>query len=803
MANPVITAIGKYALQKITNNIVAPIDTLVDDTITDFSTTIGSFVVRQVRGKFQRSITFSCNVGTSYWMEEALYGILYKYNNIKTTSRLSLTNGSSYDDGSALYYQLDDGVHNLKYRKWSILVSIQTIQNGGSGFKSRDNRSWKEYTIICFDLDPDFPKLFEKDMLAHRNSMLKINADSPVVNVYKDYPDASDGFVYWEKIKPIMKRPISTIYLPREKKQLIVDTVNKFFANREFYAKHAIPHNLKILLYGPPGPQPIDTKIPTPDGMKRFGDLNVGDYVFDRTGNPTQVLEIHPKGIQRVYDVKLEDGRTTRCTIDHLWNVYHYDKSANKYVSETVPLGWIMNNMPLYSDSSEKIFIPRNQAVSFNDSQTLQMDPYVYGTWVAASEPVDTSSMMCIMTPDLESVEKIIRRTNWYADIQFKDGEFMTVFSSEDGEPIMPFGIDDYNIRSEYIFTSIENRLDFLDGYLSVMKVLSKACADELHCNPESFVVPAMNEKTAHDLNFMLRSLGVPMHEPIHIDYTDVWCSYSIPADVQNLVYGEITRKYEYHPVIKKILDHRIKLNHFKYRAALEEQNETLYGSMIANEEYVAIKSIIPAEDSPVMCILVDNDEHLYLTNDFIVTHNTGKDSIAKMIASEWNRNIYYVSGGKTGQYIPNAIISSVDVVNHPMFLISDIDKYPFLINEADINIDAKDAKDDQMKYKQAFGSMINALDGVMAPNDRIIVMTTNHIEKFSDTFTRPGRIDLKLEIGYVTPEVFRKYVYDFYHQVIPKDIKLAKDDITIAELQREVVFMESTLDEFLKKFTR
>ena len=42
--------------------------------------------------------------------------------------------------------------------------------------------------------------------------------------------------------------------------------------------------------------QPVDTVIPTPDGYRVLGDIKVGDYVFDRCGNPTEVLGVFPQG---------------------------------------------------------------------------------------------------------------------------------------------------------------------------------------------------------------------------------------------------------------------------------------------------------------------------------------------------------------------------------------------------------------------------------------------------------------------------------------------------------------------------
>lgn len=420
------------AKAKIGKTVIGPLNDILDQNITDVTTTIGSFIVRSVRGKFQRSITF--NIGRNYadrWMEEALYGILYKYNNIKGSSRLELTNKNGFSDGTGMYYRLDDGTHNLKYRNYDILLAIQTVtsqQTAGRAYSER------VYTIITYDLSPEFVTQFERDMISHRNSLLKIKADSPTVTVYQDMHE-SDGYTYWEKYLNINKRKLSTIYIPIETKKTIVNTVNEFFANKEYYKKHGIAHNLKILLYGEPG---------------------------------------------------------------------------------------------------------------------------------------------------------------------------------------------------------------------------------------------------------------------------------------------------------------------------------------------------------------------------------TGKDSIAKMIASEWNRNIYYVTGGKDGKFIPNAITSREDDVNYPLFLISDIDKYPFLINEPDMNIDDPNgSKEENIKHKQMFGSMINALDGVLSGEDGIIVMTTNHIEKFSKTFLRPGRVDLCLYITYVVPEVFRKYTYDFYGVELPEDIKLKRNDITVAMLQFDVVFLKLTADEFIKKYVK
>ena len=819
---------------------VAPLDQLLDDTISDITTTIGSFVVRNIKGKLERSITFDTRHQVfSQWMEEALYGILYRYNDIKNSNRLALVNHDGTEDGSAMYYELDEGIHNLKYRKWNILLHIE-FNSGGSNITIRDRGypRTKTYTLICFDLDPEFPKMFERDMIAYRNSLLKIKSDSPTVTVYRDY---YEGYVYWDKSSPINKRRMNTIYLPREKKELIVNTVNKFFSNKEYYRRHGIPHNLKILLYGPPGPQPVDTMIPTPIGMRRFGDLKEGDYVFDRKGKPTKILKVYDEGVQDLYEVELIDGRTTKCTAGHLWDVVFDEKALDlipdkNTLIQTLPTGMlyeIFEKFKRIGSSRVAAYLPRNYGIrSFNESRYSNIkegdDEYIdpaleytialYAICGYRNED-GTISFKNIPMRSIKSVQigfefmnlktKYIcasRYSGFIEDVSFYlDDENSSIIDPlelfKDYPELTNPDINERVIPDRFIYTTDSERLRMVRAmhdatyhcvYLEENEVEGDAASyhnlkNHLNCF-------TTNKKLIDQFVWLARSLGYYQESPVEVTRLNDYC---FSWDPLPKYYGG----YISTQLGEGILNHRYDEDEW---SEVNDNTDDARFKLTYELTSVGINRIRKLnEKDHVMCILVDNDEHLYMTNDFIVTHNTGKDSIAKMIASEWNRNLYYVTGGKNGQSIPSAITSDSQAIMYPMFLISDIDKYPFLINEPEINIENNEAKEEQLKYKQLFASMINALDGVMAADDRIIVMTTNHIEKFSNTFLRPGRVDLKLEIGYVTPDVFRKYVYDYYGKVIPKDIELRSDKLTIAELQRDVVFMELSVDEFINKYVK
>lgn len=108
--------------------------------------------------------------------------------------------------------------------------------------------------------------------------------------------------------------------------------------------------------------QPYSTKIPTPtrQGYTLMGDLKVGDYVFDRTGKPTQILQIFEHGIRDVYKITFKDGRTSLCGLDHLWSVY-VNNDTSKYV--TMDTRDIVNGM----HKGNKYSVPLCEPVQYDE----------------------------------------------------------------------------------------------------------------------------------------------------------------------------------------------------------------------------------------------------------------------------------------------------------------------------------------------------------------------------------------------------------------------------------------------------
>ncbi len=70
--------------------------------------------------------------------------------------------------------------------------------------------------------------------------------------------------------------------------------------------------------------------------------------------------------------------------------------------------------------------------------------------------------------------------------------------------------------------------------------------------------------------------------------------------------------------------------------------------------------------------------------------------------------------------------------------------------NDADKGGDSKDASASKRKKDKAgslsLSGLLNILDGVASQEGRILIMTTNHVEKLDKALIRPGRVDMKVK---------------------------------------------------------
>lgn len=164
----------------------------------------------------------------------------------------------------------------------------------------------------------------------------------------------------------------------------------------------------------------------------------------------------------------------------------------------------------------------------------------------------------------------------------------------------------------------------------------------------------------------------------------------------------------------------------------------------------------------------------------------SGKTSFIYALAGETEYNICVLNLAERGL--------TDDKLN---YLMSNLPERCFLLLE---DIDAvfigRD-KSDEPGYRSnvTFSGLLNALDGVMSAEERIVFMTTNHLERLDSALIRPGRVDRLCLLDNATPSQMMHMFLRFYEgqhdlaQEFSKKIEEAKVPISTAMLQGLFVY--------------
>lgn len=363
--------------------------------------------------------------------------------------------------------------------------------------------------------------------------------------------------------------------------------------------------------------QPLTSKIITPDGVKQMGEIKIGDEVIGRDGKPYKVSGVFPQGIRPIYKVTFSNGTSCECDIEHLWNVNsRYQRTGRKYIKgvskhrddkfykrdetyKTLTLKEIMNK-PLKYDNGEYNFrIPMPQAVEFNEKE-LSFDPYLVGYLIGDGNldrltisvgNDDKDEIEAMLSPILKenlTIKYREARNIWNFDIIGETKKrIKEVFEYKTSE--------NKSIPSEYIYNSIPNRIALLQGLMD-----SDGCANK----NGSCEFCSKSAELAKQVQYLVRSLGGFASLTAHSS------SYYSKKYQKRIDCGLRYR------VTISMCDENIPLFRLE-----RKQNRVRYRTRSAKALYISNIEYIGEKEA--QCIMVDSDEHLYLTEDFIVTHNT------------------------------------------------------------------------------------------------------------------------------------------------------------------------------------
>lgn len=362
--------------------------------------------------------------------------------------------------------------------------------------------------------------------------------------------------------------------------------------------------------------QPYDTLIPTPNGLTMLCDLKVGDYVFDRHGKPTKVLGIYNQGKLENYKVTLSDGRVTYCNDEHLWTYYDgHGVMRTKTLKELMLNGLYYDQFRIY-----KYKIPVAETIEYS-TKKFEIDPYVVGAFLG--DGCCLEKQLTISSEDEEIVQEIARLINARKVKKNSEHNYSWTFVAKEQTyyehkniytqdifkelPSVVQKSYDKCIPNQYLYGDANQRLSLIQGLFDTDGSISKS--DGRY----NIRFTTCSHQLALDVKTVLLSLGYV--SSLHIDkrddkYTNNYC-YSVNVNIPN------SEKYKLFRLSRK-------------KSLAEEARCCNKHRVYDRTSIINIEKMNERVD--MICIYVDNPEHLYLTNDYIVTHNT---TLVKYIIDE------------------------------------------------------------------------------------------------------------------------------------------------------------------------
>lgn len=337
--------------------------------------------------------------------------------------------------------------------------------------------------------------------------------------------------------------------------------------------------------------QPLDARILTPNGWTTMGELKIGDVVIGSDGRPTRVSGVFPQGQKEVFRVTFSDGSQTECCDDHLWSVNTALRRWRKKEGRVADLREIRGSL-FDATGNRRHFIPVVQAVAF-EPRELPIDPYLLG--VLLGDGGIKHHYVRFSTADKEIVESVKAAIPMTLRVKHEGDYDYSIVSAYTGLVniirrklnylgLAGKGSDDKFVPGLYLVASIDQRIALLQGLLDTDGYVSE----------DSVVQFSSNSKVlAENVVEIVRSLGgiARLTTKISSSNKDHWIvTLCLP---EGIIPFRLTRKANrYKP-------------RMKYRPA----------RAFDKVESIGLKEC--------QCISVEADDHLYVTDDYVVTHNT------------------------------------------------------------------------------------------------------------------------------------------------------------------------------------
>ena len=364
--------------------------------------------------------------------------------------------------------------------------------------------------------------------------------------------------------------------------------------------------------------QPLSTPVLTPDGFRPIGSLRVGDLVTGSDGMPTPVIGVYPQGRKPAYRLTTQDGARTLCCAEHLWQVRTACDKRRGLPGRVLETREMVGR--LRARRQRRFELPLLSGPAEFPMRRVPLDPYALGLLLGDGSSTGPATPSC--SPSGREPAAALGQA-WAGIEAASDGGAKSAVPSDgDGhrggaivaapmtqalvEPnLYGAGWTATSIPDAYLHNSSDVRIALLQGLLD-----SDGGSVTLRGRSCSIRYATCSPRLRDDVTYLVQSLG----------------------GVAQLRRGRATGRRPGRARLEpgrgrsdaSILDIRLPANIEPFRLA---GKRAVYERDGGARPRRFVDSIEPAGDAEMVCIQVAAQDSLYVTDDYLVTHNTLNDS--------------------------------------------------------------------------------------------------------------------------------------------------------------------------------
>ena len=354
--------------------------------------------------------------------------------------------------------------------------------------------------------------------------------------------------------------------------------------------------------------QPLSSNILTPDGWIKMGEVKIGTKVIAADGSIANVIGVYPKGIKDVYRVYFDDNTYVDCGLEHLWEVSTRRDRIQKNNPRIITTEEMLNNVIIenkYKNYSIKLVKP----IQFTKKTNyMDLNPYILGSLIANGN--FNEHHITFSTSDEEIANKINRllpkkdtlkkyKSKYVYGITKKEDvrDCLGHFTNTDTiKKIKEYGLigkksEEKFIPKKFLYSNYEDRIELLKGLMDNDGYINKKSGT-------SCVYITTSKQLCRDIIELIRGLGGKASYSIKQGKYKKANKYIKCKTVYQICFT--IEKNPFFVTRKRILHKGVQYNFKKFITKIEK---------VRQEE--------------CQCIMIDNPEHLYVTDGYTLTHNT------------------------------------------------------------------------------------------------------------------------------------------------------------------------------------